>query len=186
MIIPIRGLPMSQQENKYTKKVDHSFTQSGVYIPAGTIDHSMRTPAYYPTDIVFVSERKIPGQHKPKNEDGEFSMKKIITTYLPFLGLALTMLIAFGGFAWKVSDKINESNNELRKELQSTISANRQEMTVLINSIDSRNNDRFNRSDIKFDRIESRIDKVESKIDDNFKETNKNISDIKELIIKSK
>lgn len=113
-------------------------------------------------------------------------MKKIITTYLPFLGLALTILIAFGGFAWKVSDKINESNNELRKELQSSISANRQEIAVLINSIDSRNNDRFNRVDTQFDKVESRIDKIESKIDDNFKETNRNINDIKELISKSK
>lgn len=177
---------MSQQENKYTKKVDYPLPRSGAYIPAGTIDHSMRTPAYYPTDIVFVSERPMPGQHKPKNEEGEFSMKKIITTYLPFLGLALTILIAFGGFAWKVSDKINESNNELRKELQSSISANRQEIAVLINSIDSRNNDRFNRVDTQFDKVESRIDKIESKIDDNFKETNRNINDIKELISKSK
>ncbi|UNH31662.1 hypothetical protein [Moellerella wisconsensis] len=102
--------------------------------------------------------------------------------YLSLAGIFLTII----GSVWIVSNRITDSVNDSRKELQSSINSNKQEIATTIDSMEKRVNDRFTRIDSQFEKMESRIDKAESKIDESLKETNKNINELKNLIIKSK
>ncbi|HHZ8506543.1 TPA: hypothetical protein ACWL6U_004093 [Morganella morganii] len=120
-----------------------------------------------------------------QNKIGEIAMGRK-EFYLGIAGVLLTVMVTVIGSSWAISNRVNDSVNDARKELQNSINANRQEILALINSIDSRNNDRFNRIDSQFDKLELRIDKVESKMDGYFNEVNKNLNEIKASATKSK
>ncbi|EOA7288151.1 hypothetical protein [Proteus mirabilis] len=106
--------------------------------------------------------------------------------WLGITGVIITVALAIVGSVWSIANHVNNSTNESRREVQTSINANKQEVVALLNASDSRNNDRFNRVDSQFDKVDIKFDKLESKIDDNFKDTNKNINEIKDLIVKSK
>ncbi len=106
--------------------------------------------------------------------------------WLGITGVIITVAVAIVGSVWSIANHVNNSTNESRREVQTSINANKQEVVTLLNASDSRNNDRFNRVDSQFDKVDIKFDKLESKIDDNFKDTNKNINEIKDLIVKSK
>ncbi|EQB7288383.1 hypothetical protein [Morganella morganii] len=106
--------------------------------------------------------------------------------WLGITGVIITVAVAIVGSVWSIANHVNNSTNESRREVQTSINANKQEVVALLNASDSRNNDRFNRVDSQFDKVDIKFDKLESKIDDNFKDTNKNINEIKDLIVKSK
>lgn len=106
--------------------------------------------------------------------------------WLGITGVIITVAVAIVGSVWSIANHVNNSTNESRREVQTSINANKQEVVALLNASDSRNNDRFNRVDSQFDKVDIKFNKLESKIDDNFKDTNKNINEIKDLIVKSK
>lgn len=106
--------------------------------------------------------------------------------WLGITGVIITVAVAIVGSVWSIANHVNNSTNESRREVQTSINANKQEVVALLNASDSRNNDRFNRVDSQFDKVDIKFDKLESKIDDNFKDTNKNINEIKDLIVKFK
>lgn len=181
---------MNTQRNSYRKIRNPIGIDQVIYNPSDRVDLRERNPSYYSSRPLMIIDSEYNNGETAQDTKGRymFSMTK-----LQIVGLIMTVVAPICAGTWYLSNHISNSTNEVRKELQASMNANRQEMVSLINTIDNRNNDRFNRIDAQFDKLDtkfektnSRIDKVESKIDDNFKETNKNISDIKELIVKSR
>ncbi|MEY0432224.1 hypothetical protein AB7V88_20825 [Providencia rettgeri] len=178
---------MNLQRDKYRNSPIESVIKiDASYVPSQKVDYGLHNASYYSEPFLVID------QAYGKNEQTEtakggimFSLTKtqFAIAILTFLG---AMIVAAGSITWSLSNHINNSANEVRKELQDSMNLNRQEIVTAMNLLESRSNDRLNRVDSQFEKTDSRIDKLESKIDDNFKDTNKNINELKELIIKSK
>lgn len=134
--------------------------------------------------VIIVMENPNPQTYSmsgTKDEKGNTFMGKK-EFYLGVLGIVISII----GSVWAVSSYVNNSVNDARKELQASINSNRQETLSAMMAFESRANERFSRFDYQFDKADLRIEKVESKIDESFKEANKNINEIKDIITKSK
>ncbi|MBT0375165.1 hypothetical protein ISO79_15695 [Morganella morganii subsp. morganii] len=177
---------MDQPRNKFKKPEERLEISTGSYIPSRSIDLTRHNASYYPQRIIVVDNPYGKHENYQKANGGiMFSMTKtqFAITIFGFIG---AMIVTTGSIIWSLSNHISNSNNEVRKELQASIESSKQGLTTAMTAMESRVNDRLTRADTQFDKMNSRIDRVESKLDENFKETNKNISDIKELIVKSK
>ncbi|MEY0066824.1 hypothetical protein AB7W80_00235 [Providencia rettgeri] len=177
---------MDQPRNKFKKPEEQLEISAGTYIPSRSIDLTRHNTSYYPQQIIVVDNPYGKNENSQKANGGiMFSMTKTQFA-IAILGFIGAMVVTIGSIIWSLSNHISNSNNEVRKELQASIESSKQELTAAMTLMENRANDRFTRVDNLFDKMDSRIDGVESKLDENFKETNKNISDIKELIVKSK